>query len=96
MLASFLARTLQNSRPDAFERFDVYHSSCGIPASTTPRQRDVCLIPTSLVMDPPRSVFRAFDDGPIAMQLDELATVDGPQEAGTAELLEGPGAVAPE
>jgi hypothetical protein len=35
------------------------------------------------MMDLVRSVRGTLDDGPISMQFDELAAVDGPQESGT-------------
>jgi hypothetical protein len=48
------------------------------------------------VVDTPRSVFRTFDNGPIAMELDQFTAVDGPQKAGTCEVIKGTSAAATE
>jgi len=63
--------------------------------SAHPRQRDVRRRHGTAVMHVLRPISRTLDKRPIPVQLNELAAVDRPEEAGTSEVIEGARSMAP-
>ena len=70
-------------------------SAAGAPPKPGPGQCDHLGVLAAPVKDALRSI-RQIDDGPVALQLDHLAAIDGPYQAGAAEVHEGTIAVAAE
>jgi hypothetical protein len=59
------------------------------PLGEPPGQRDTRCINTPTVEDAPRAVRRQLENGPISVQLDQSAAIDGPQQTGTTKMCEG-------
>lgn len=71
-------------------------SSFEAAAGPNPGQRDVRSVEMPTVIGARRAVWRRFDNGPISIEVDQFAAIDGPQQAGTAKIHEGAIAVATE
>jgi hypothetical protein len=68
------------------------HPSAACRSSLAPIDpgRDISCVKPPTVKDAPRAIRGEFENGPIAVQLDESAAIDGPQETGTTKMCDGP------
>jgi hypothetical protein len=59
-----------------------------VASGADPGQPDVRGVNTPTLKNAPRPILRQFKNGPISMELDQAAAIDGPKQTGSARTVE--------